>query len=270
MKNSYFYFLLTLISLIGNVYADEIIKNNSILEKRVNISSARKCDTNKDDAEYKCICDLSISYPLFIKQSSTNGLQTINAFIEDFIKGQRNKMSNCQVGGIDFGINTLNYNILYEDDQYLSLAFEKYFCCNVDGAKPDLVIFNFDKISGQPLSIDKYIPIDNVPQLANVIDNALNKQLNKPDGYKNMLLQVYKTDAGLSQVKLRNFVFFYFTQYGITLKVWPDKNSFETISIPLPNNLINQRSYLTAMPQDDQLNDSLMKNILLKDDEDTE
>ena len=58
-------------------------------------------------------------------------------------------MSNCQVGGIDFGKNTLNYNILYEDEQYLSLAFEKYFCCDADGTKSDLFIFNFDKTTGK-------------------------------------------------------------------------------------------------------------------------
>ena len=257
--------------LISNVYADEVTKNNNILEKRVEISSVRKCDGNKEDAEYKCICDLSINYPIFIKQTSRNGLKAINIFIEDFIQNQRKKMSNCQVGGIDFGKNTLNYNILYEDEQYLSFAFEKYFCCDADGTKSDLFIFNFDKTTGKQFNIDEYLTVDNVPQLSNMIDKVLNKQLNKPEGYKNMLLQIYKTDAGQSKVKLRNFVFFYYTKDGIILKAWPDKNSFETISIPLPVNLVKPRPYIAATPQDDQLNDSLMqKTVPLKESDDTE
>lgn len=273
MKHFFIFLGLILVCYSTNVIADESsveTQNNNILEKRVEFSSNRKCDNNKEDAEYKCICNLSIRYPNFTPKSNAKGSKKINPFIEDFIQDLRNKMSKCQVGGIDYGKNSIIYNILYEDNQYISIAFEKYFCCDENGAKPELFVFNFDKETGKLVDINQYLDIDNYPELSSLMDQALNKKMGRPDGYKNLLLQIYKNDVSQSQIKLRSFVYFYFNKDGITMKIWPDKSSFETIDVVFPNKLLKPRVYTITPPQDELLNDSLTTIPLIKDNGDEE
>jgi hypothetical protein len=256
MKN---YCLAIIISLlfVCLAHADEEVMNKTILEKHIDISSSRKCDPSKEDAEYKCICYLSVHYPIFTKQSIGKGMLLVNDVIDKFITDLRRKMSQCQVGGVDFGKNTIIYNILYDDSKYLSLAFEKYFCCNENGTKPELFVFNFEDV-------------DNISKLRDLTDKALDPVIGKPEAFQNNLLQVYKTDVGQSAIKLRNSIYYYFTKDGISLKIWPDKSSFQTIDVPLPKELVKPRVYPQQMPIDDYSNDSINEYTTPQNNGDTE
>lgn len=237
-----------------------IMKNDNILEKYIDRTNQRSCDSDPQTSFYKCSCKLSIHYPFFVKEDKKLGLKNINKFIKEYIDKYSNNIGKCNASGDDFGENKLAYVILYQDKKYLSIGIEKYFCCGEQGETHDYKIFNFDQDTGSLTNIDVFINSSNLSAVEDYILRDVKVYVdNLPEDFK---VLTYTSDkGGNSKVVLEGkYAQYYFTEDCIAFKIRPDLLGFNIIDVKIPPNLIEPRYYPTKVLED-ELDDNT-NNIL--------
>lgn len=247
---------LYLISLCSQAVEMEV--NKEVLEKYIEITNSRKCDP-KNASAIECSCKVAIQYPIFTAIKDIISRAKINDVVTNYISIRRAKINKCQARGEDFGQNGIKYEILFENDEYLSLIFKSFYCCNSDGQTNNTInVYNFNKKSGDVLEFKDVFLHSNFDKAQTLINSQLNNQIGRPESYKNNILISVKNEVGEFEPKLKENAFFYFSSFAIKLKILPDQNDDETFDIEIPNEFVKERIY-TSKNVEQLMNDNQIK-----------